>query len=136
MFPTGEILEHRRIAFASYPQEWPAVLLHEAATLTLDFCEELLPEGLGLKDATPYNILFENSRPILVDCLSIEKRAPGDPIWLALGQFMRTFLNPLIAHHYYGLPPSGLFLRRREGLSASELFAMAGPFRRLTPFFF
>src|SRR5579872_453377 len=46
------LVEHDRIPFASYPYEWPAEMLHAAGLLTLDLAQKLLPEGLGLKDAT------------------------------------------------------------------------------------
>ena len=52
------VAEHDRIAFVSYPHEWPAEMLHAAGVTTLDLAERLQKEGLGLKDATPYNIVF------------------------------------------------------------------------------
>ncbi|MGH7606804.1 MAG: SAM-dependent methyltransferase, partial [Gemmatimonadales bacterium] len=54
----AQILEHEPVPFPSYPYEWPAEMLFEAGRLTLDLAERLVPEGLGLKDATPYNVLF------------------------------------------------------------------------------
>src|SRR6185436_4811398 len=43
------IVEHERVPFQSFPYEWPAEMLHAAATLTLDMADQLLDEGLGLK---------------------------------------------------------------------------------------
>src|SRR4030095_14331798 len=51
------LLEHERVQFPSLPYEWPAEMLHAAAKLTLDLAEQLIDEGLGLKDASPYNVL-------------------------------------------------------------------------------
>ena len=56
--PAELVLEHERVAFPSYPYEWPPEMLHAAGRLTLDLALELLNEGYGLKDATPYNVLF------------------------------------------------------------------------------
>src|SRR5690606_14594705 len=81
------IVEQPRVWFPSYPHEWPAEMLHAAGVLTLDLAETLLDEGLGLKDATPLNVLFNGPHPTLVDLLSIEERDPHISNWQALGQF-------------------------------------------------
>src|SRR6185437_9242429 len=54
----GLLFEHPRVWFASYAYEWPPEMLHAAATLTVELCEAALTEGFGLKDATPFNVLF------------------------------------------------------------------------------
>jgi len=114
------IVEHPRIPFASYPCEWPAVMLHAAARLTLELCSSLLGECLGLKDATPSNILFRGPRPVFIDILSIEKREPLDPIWLADAQFARTFLIPLLLNRRAACPIHELFLFYRDGIAAAD----------------
>ena len=60
-------LEHRRIAPASYCYEWPMQMLQDAAVLTLDICIELNETGSVLKDGTPWNILFDGPKPLLVE---------------------------------------------------------------------
>ncbi|HSB28091.1 MAG TPA: hypothetical protein VLE19_09550, partial [Pyrinomonadaceae bacterium] len=60
------VVEHRYIEFPSYPYEWPPDMLRAAGELTLDLMERLLAEGYGLKDASPYNILFRGAQPIFV----------------------------------------------------------------------
>src|SRR6185295_16718170 len=55
---TATVLEHAPVWFASYPFEWPSAMLQEAARVTVGIAERLLEDGLGIKDATPYNILF------------------------------------------------------------------------------
>ena len=98
------VLEHPRVFFPSYPWEWTPGQWVAAAELTLEFCRQLLHQGWILKDATPLNILFDGSRPVFVDLLSVERRDPGNPLWLAYGQFARTFLLPLAAYKYLGWP--------------------------------
>jgi SAM-dependent methyltransferase len=129
------LLEHERIQFPSYPQEWPAEMLHAAGSLTLRLTERLFQAGFGLKDATPYNVLFRGARPLLIDFGSIERRDPGDSIWLAYSQFIRTFLLPLLAERIFGLPANQVFLTRRDGLSPEEVYSLSGWNRRLHPRF-
>lgn len=132
----GKILEHEKIDFPSFPYEWSPNMLHAAADLTLDLAKKLLPEGMGLKDATPFNVLFDGPRPVFVDVLSLEKRIKGDPQWIPFAQFTRTFLNPLLLNRFFNIPLSMLFLSRREGVDAGEVYSMLGFWRRLRqPFF-
>jgi len=127
------LLEHERIAFPSFPYEWPPEMLHAAGVLTLDLARKLLEENLGLKDGTPYNILFRGPQPVFIDLLSFERRDPADPTWLAYGQFTRTFLLPLLACQRFGLPPDQVLSTRRDGLEPEELYRWAGPLARLRP---
>ena len=127
------LLEHERIAFASYPYEWPPEMLHAAAVLTLDLARALAADGLGLKDATPYNVLFRGPEPVFIDVLSFERREPGDPTWLPYAQFVRTFLLPLLANRSYGVGLDQLLTTRRDGLEPEELYRWIGPLQRLLP---
>jgi len=129
----GVVLEHDRVPFVSYPHEWPPELLYEAARLTLDLAEAALLEGYGLKDATPYNVLFRGAEPVFVDVASFEPRDPRDGTWLPYAQFVRTFLLPLAAYRLLGLEPRDVFLVRREGLSPEEFTRMVPLRRRLLP---
>jgi SAM-dependent methyltransferase len=129
------VLEHQRIPFATYPSEWPPEMLHAAARLTLDLAEESLGEGFGLKDATPYNILWRGAEPVFVDMLSFERRDPLESTWLALAQFQRTFLLPLLANRHFDWPLDRIFATRRDGLEPEEIYRTLGPLRRFaSPF--
>src|SRR5665213_3518505 len=99
-------LRHPRIAIPTYPWEWTPSQWLAAAELTLDLCEQALAAGWILKDATPLNILFRDSRPIFVDILSFERRDPRSSIWLPYGQYVRTFLLPLLMSRLLGWPLS------------------------------
>jgi SAM-dependent methyltransferase len=123
-------LAHPRIFFPSYPWEWTPAQLAAAAELTLDLCQDLADRGWILKDATPLNVLFDGSRPVFVDLLSVERRDAESPIWLAYGQFVRTFLLPLAAYRYLGWPLSAT-LSRRDGYEPADLYKALGPLRRL-----
>lgn len=127
------LLEHDSIFFPSYPYEWPADMLREAGRLTLDLAESLVEEGFGLKDATPYNILFQGPTPVFVDLLSVERRDPRDPVWLPYGQFLRTFVLPMIAHRYFGIELRQIFIPYRDGLEPESVYRLCGPLQKLLP---
>ena len=130
------ILEHERVDFPSFPYEWTAEMLHAAALLTLDLAQALLPDGLGLKDGTPYNVLFRGPEPVFIDVLSFERRQPGDATWLPYAQFVRTFLLPLLANQAYGLGLDQTLTTRRDGLEPEEVYRWSKPSQRLrAPFF-
>jgi SAM-dependent methyltransferase len=130
----GELLlAHEAIPFPSFPAEWPAEMLAAAAQLTLEVAERGLEHGIGIKDATPYNVLFKGTRPVFVDVLSFEERDPCDPLWLPQGQFLRTFLLPLLAAGALHLPLATLFLTRRDGLEPAELYRMLPLAKRFRP---
>ncbi len=109
------VLEHEKIQPRSYPFEWPAEMLHHAAELTLDLAEQALAAGLGLKDATPYNIIFDSTEPVFVDLLSFERRVPNDPTWLPYSQFVRSFVLPLLLNKHLNFPLSQSILTNRDG---------------------
>lgn len=134
--PGDLYLRHEKIPFVSYPYEWAPEMLQAAGVLTLDLAQELSQENLGLKDATPFNVLFSGCNPIFVDLLSVEQRDPKDSLWIAFSQFSKTFLNPLIAYQHLGIPLVKTFLLEREGLSASDIYTHSSWFKKITPAFF
>jgi SAM-dependent methyltransferase len=128
-----EAVEHERVAFPSFPYEWPAEMLHAAAELTLTIATRALNDGFGVKDATPYNVLFRGPTPVFVDLLSFEPRDPSDAIWLPYAQFVRTFLLPLIANQRLGRPLDQHAMARRDGMDPEELYRSLTRLQRLRP---
>lgn len=129
----GAVFEHERVEFPSYPYEWAPEMLFWAGRLTLDLAQAALAEGYGLKDATPYNVLFRGPQPVFVDLLSFERRHPGDPVWKPHAQFCRTFLLPLLAHKYWGVRLADVFSKHRDGLETNEVYRFCGPVQRFLP---
>jgi hypothetical protein len=129
------VYEHECVWFPSYPYEWPAEMLHAAGVRTMELGVNTLEEGFGLKDANPYNVLFKGSDAVFVDVLSFEKRNELERVWRAYGQLARTFLLPLLAHRYFGMPLQQVFLGQRDGLEPEALYRMASFGRRLQPLF-
>lgn len=117
------VLQHDAVPFPTYPYEWSRGMLREAARTTLEVAQGLLATGRGLKDATPYNILFRGPRPVLVDALSIEHREPGDAVWRPLAQFLQTFLYPLQLDAWQNMPVHDTLRGRREGVRVEEAHA-------------
>lgn len=129
----GLAIEHQRIPFRSFPYEWPPEMLQAAGELTLDLAENLLPEGLGLKDATAYNILFRGSKPVHVDTLSFERREAGDPGWLPFAQFSHTVLLPLLASKHFGIRLNQVLLNQRDGFEPEQVYRLCGALQRVRP---
>lgn len=129
------VVEHDRIPFPSFPYEWPPQMLYAAGFLTLDLAESLAAEGFGLKDATPYNILFRGPDPVFIDLLSFERRDPSDPTWLPYAQFVRTFLLPLLVAKNFGRRLDELLITHRDGLEPEEVYRLASFRKKLRPEF-
>jgi hypothetical protein len=129
----GGVFEHERVPFRSYPYEWPPEMLWEAGRLTLDLALSSFESGYGLKDATPYNVLFRGSEAVFIDVPSFELREPGDPVWRAYAQFVRTFLLPLLANRRWGIQVADVLRTRRDGLEPYEAYRFCGPVQRFMP---
>jgi 2-polyprenyl-3-methyl-5-hydroxy-6-metoxy-1,4-benzoquinol methylase len=129
----GELwLQHPRINPISYPWEWTTAQWRSAAELTLRIANQAIDAGWMLKDATPLNILFLGARPILVDVLSLEQRDPNSTTWLAYGQFVRTFLLPLVAEKLLNWPlQTTLFFR--DGYEPRTIYDALPRWQRLRP---
>jgi SAM-dependent methyltransferase len=130
---SGEFwLEHPRIDPISYPWEWTTAQWRAAAELTLRIAGKAIDAGWTLKDATPLNIVFDGPRPILVDVLSFERRDRHSSVWLAYGQFVRTFLLPLIAARYLSWPLQATMFAR-DGYEPRQIYEALPRWRRLSP---
>jgi len=125
-------LQHPRIDPISYPWEWTTAQWRSAAELTLRLASQAIDAGWTLKDATPLNILFVGARPILVDVLSFERRNPHSSVWLAYGQFVRTFLLPLVAAKYLSWSLQAT-LFSRDGYEPRMIYEALSPWQRLYP---
>lgn len=88
------VLEHRRIPFVTYPFEWPALAIKDAALLHLEMNIELAKYGMATLDAHPWNILFDGGKPTFVDIGSIVPIAEINP-QSVISEFNGYFLYPL-----------------------------------------
>lgn len=127
------IVEHRKVPYPSFPYEWAPDMLYSAGDLTLDLAIKTLQGGFSLKDASPYNVLFDGTKPLFIDILSFQKRTEGDYTWLPYSQFIRNFVLPLLVNKYFGIPLADVFITRRDGLEPDEVYRLAGKMQVLFP---
>ncbi len=103
------------VPYISYAYEWSFDMLKDAAILTLDLLKTAIEYGMILKDATPYNIQWQNGSLVFIDSLSFEKYDATKP-WIAYRQFCECFLSPLLIAHHTKLPVQELSLAYSEGI--------------------
>jgi hypothetical protein len=117
------LVRHRKLPFISYPNEWPAPMLKDAALLFLDLLIELTPHGLTLKDGHPWNILFDGPRPVYVDLTSIiQSESNTGP---ALDEFSRFCLYPLFVMANGHERIARCLISEYEGVLRSEAMALS-----------
>ena len=130
-----KILKPRQIPFIAYPYEWSFSQLKAAAMLTLKIQHAALKHGFVLKDASAFNIQFDNARPVFIDTLSFEPYQAGTP-WVAYRQFCQHFLAPLALMAYCDVQLSKLTISHIDGVPlplASKLLPLR---TRLNPSLF
>ena len=88
------VLKPKPVPFVSYPYEWCFSGLKDAALLTLRLQRTAMRFGMSLKDATAFNVQFDEGRPVWIDTLSFEPLRKGAP-WVAYRQFCEFFVAPL-----------------------------------------
>ncbi|HLG91156.1 MAG TPA: hypothetical protein VI336_03315 [Candidatus Saccharimonadales bacterium] len=90
-----KVIQPEKVSFISYPYEWCFSQLKDAALLTLKIQKIAMKYGMGLKDASAYNIQFHTGRPVFIDTLSFEIVDKPKP-WVAYRQYCQHFLAPLL----------------------------------------
>lgn len=121
-------LEHRALAFPCYPHEITALQLYDAAILTLAIAKQALAHGWIMKDASAWNVLFEDGKPRFCDILSFEP-VDDSGIWIAYAQFIRHFLIPLLLFGRTGIQISSLFTLHRDGVQPEQAKRMMSGWR-------
>lgn len=89
------VIEHQRVPFVTYPTEWCGAMLQAAAVATLDLQLELLKADATLDDAHAWNILYDGSKPVMVDLTAIEPRTT-DGRWRAEQDFRFCMMYPAL----------------------------------------
>ena len=126
------MLGHERIAFVSYPYEWPFGMLREAAALQLEVLLAALAEGLTLKDASPYNVQWRGTRPVFVDVGSFERLREGEP-WAGYRQFCMLYLYPLLLQAYRQVPFQPWLRGSLDGITPEQCRNLLSPRDLLRP---
>lgn len=87
------VLVHEKIPFRTYCMEWTACMLHDAARMMCNLSIVLARNGLCLKEAHPWNVFFDCTRPVFIDFGSVVPLSAFRAGWL--GEFYRYFIAPL-----------------------------------------
>lgn len=130
------ILEHELIERQTYWAEWSFDMLKDAALLTLQLTRRLLADGMCLKDAHPYNVLFKGCRPVFVDFGSIaEFRDEHAKTWAR--SFYVEFMLPLLCMKGGHKRLGGMVFRLEDHLRLKMWVAKVGvrlpPWPRIFP---
>lgn len=119
----GTFLKAKKITFVSYPYEWSFNQWKDAALLTLKIQYQALKHGMVLKDATPFNIVFDGPRPVFVDISSFEILDPRLP-WQAFKQFSENFYLPILLIKYFDATGNDIYLNNMNGIPVSKGLAL------------
>ena len=128
-FSDPQRLVTARREFVTYPTEWCAAQLSDAAVLTLDVGLAATAAGYELKDASAWNVIFDGVRPIFCDLLSFQPLS--ERAWAAAGQFSRHFVTPLWLSAKARLRAHECFQLWRDGVPPERARALLG-WRRFT----
>ncbi len=110
-------VESPLLPMVTFPYEWTSSMLKDAAAVTLEVAIRAWDAGFHLRDASAFNIVFHDGRPVMVDLGSFR---PGHtPFFLAYGQFCDHFLNPLAVADTLRISPRSLWTSL-DGLAAEE----------------
>jgi hypothetical protein len=88
------ILEHQKM-LNTKPNEWSFLMYKEAALLIFKINEISNEFGYELKDAHPWNVLFDGYRPVFIDIGSFQK-STNKNYWNAKHEFIITDIFPLL----------------------------------------
>lgn len=94
-------LVQKRIRPAVVPSEWSSTMFADAAQLVLRAEKALCPHGMTVDDPHPWNVLFDEGKPYIVDMGAFNVVGTGlhwsakldDDIWPAASVFNGFFLN-------------------------------------------
>ena len=90
----GMVIKHRELPLITYPFEWCDQAFFDAALYILSLNLNLLEHGLMTHDVHPWNIMFEKTKPLLVDLGSIQTyHKINFEKWVE--NFHRFYLRPL-----------------------------------------
>lgn len=128
-------LEHECIPFITYPHEWPASMLKDAALFHIGLFMQLEKNGLTLKDWHPYNILYENTEPVFIDFLSIIPREnlekeeyltpPHAPFFIKrFGDTQSNYLHEMYQRMYvpYFLLPIMIMAQKKYKIARKKMY--------------
>ena len=122
--PDGTLtLTHREIPLWNYPWEWTWSMLRDAALMHIEMLQQTADDGWTMSDATSFNVVFTENRPLFIDHGSFVKRADNDP-WWAYTQFCEHFLYPLMVSAHTGAQLAPLLRGGFGRVSLNDAYAL------------
>lgn len=113
-------VRHVRVPVISWAWEWSFSMLRDAALLHLNLMQRALTAGWILCDASPCNVQFIGSRPVMIDTGSFIPLTPG-AVWEGYRQFCQQFLYPLMLQAWKGVDFQPWLRGRLDGIPAEQL---------------
>lgn len=130
------VLEHKKIEPITYPFEWSPEMLRQAGLAMLEVNDICGKYGYELKDAQPYNIVYEYNKCLFVDFGSIEKIPHSGSLthFKATSEFLMSYYYPLYlystgAKGYY----NNAFLKVEQIISHTDFYLYRSFFIRMLP---
>ena len=127
------VLEVNKIKTITYAYEWSFSQLKDAALTTLAIQLIAIEKGMTLKDATPFNIQFEENKPIFIDTLSFEEIKNDNYSWKAYKQFCSNFLSPLVLMSYTDPKLNKILMNDINGISNDLTLKLIPFFKKFIP---
>lgn len=113
------ILEHKKLAFPVHPAEMTILSIWNSAKMLVTLERALIEHDLQLKDCHPWNVMFDQGKPIFVDFGSVVKLSNFCTGWY--DELKKFYLIPLWLHKVCGEKLSQEY--RREHLKGfGQLF--------------
>jgi hypothetical protein len=128
----AKVVRHRQVPVVTYPCEWSPAMLKTAALHVIDLETALARNGMTIRDAHSWNVLFDRGRPSFVDICAFglaqdsSASARGAATWPGFAGFCQFLLYPLIAAEAGLERFSRLGFLDLKGLSAAELAGLLG----------
>jgi SAM-dependent methyltransferase len=118
------VVRHRRLPFASYPNEWCAEMFQHGVLTLVDLAIALAKQGLTLGDAHPWNLLFDidKGKPVFVDLGSID--FINDSTWRVYDEFCHFCFYPLLLMSSGQTRIARLLMCEHEGILKSDLLRL------------
>lgn len=118
------VVRHRAICFTSYPNEWCAAMLKDAALTLIELAIELAQRGFTLGDGHPWNLLFDvdTCKPVFVDLGSI--LPIYESTWAAYDEFCLFCLYPLILMSHEQHQFARLLMCEDRGVLKSDILML------------
>ena len=118
------VVRHRCVPFASYPEEWCSAMFKDVVLTIVTLEIELEQLGLTLRDAHPWNVLFDACQPVYVDLTSMVP-SQHESLWPAYNEFCHFCLYPLYLMSYGQERIARCLLSSYEGVRRSYLSMLA-----------